>query len=122
MSVTYITELRIGRNINGTPMDEIQWVTFIHKAACLLGQYGEEGSTIENHRGTGSWENEDGTVETEDSAVVTLYGTTPLDSFLRTTLKRDVAWLAEDYGQQAIAVVYGESVLVSAAVKGSTVR
>jgi hypothetical protein len=120
--VTYITELRIGRNIDGKPMGTISWLHFIQKAESLLAQCGSKESRVENHKGTGSWLNDEGDWEYEESAVVTLYDTTPLDSSLRTGLEQDAARLAEGYQQEAIAVVYGESSLVRATVKGSTVR
>lgn len=126
MSNTYnLTELRIGRNINGTPMSAESWEKFQAIAEELLQEFGidSEADTYwtEIHTGTGTWTDGDGIAQTEDSAVVTLYWTEHglHDGDARveaayTTLEVEVAKLAGFFRQDAIAVVReGRSILVS---------
>ena len=123
---TQLVEFRFGRNINGTPMSLDRWAQFQAEARAILDGVatGLQAGSLEPlkqwtevHTGTGTWVNEDGTVESEDSAVVTLYtNASTLCTFtLRDTLVDFAAELATDYEQDAVAVVYaGESTLVSA--------
>lgn len=120
---TQLIEFRFGRNINGTPMPLDRWTQFQAEARAILDgvatglQAGLEPfkQWTEVHTGTGTWTNEDGSIESEDSAVVTLYtSASTLYTFtLRDTLIDFAAELAADYEQDAVAlVVDGESTLV----------
>jgi hypothetical protein len=117
------TELRIGRNINGTPMRSKDWKQFQADALAVLEQFAQDieadESWTEVHFGTGTWTNAAGVTESEDSAVVTLYwsehGLLSADrtQFELDQLESAVAKLADRYLQDAVALVHGRSNLVA---------
>jgi hypothetical protein len=116
-----ITELRFGRNIKGVPMDGATWrkfQKFARRDLETVGQHSGDASWVEVHTGTGTWVNEDGVRESEESAVATLYvkngALTAGDIEL---LKRSAATLALAFRQDAVAVVaHGTSYLLYALV------
>jgi hypothetical protein len=71
---------------------------------------------VELHTGVGTWVNDDGTAESEESAVATLF-TTAADAHLNAGLLHDfAAEFAAEFDQDAVAVVVrGASALVDAA-------
>jgi len=114
---TTLTELRIGRNINGVPMSDARWESFVgHCRAILDGlAVGEQNLTvrrltqwIEVHRGIGTWTDDNGIEQSEESAVVTLYSDGEHGDEATIDLLMDLAsQLAADFEQDAVAVVVG---------------
>lgn len=121
-----IIEIRIGKNVNGAPMVDDRWASFVDQARAVLdgiaaglaqGRLTPLSSRTEVHRGIGTWTDADGVEQFESSAVVSLYLDAPLFEFstARDTLMEFAAELAAEFEQDAVAVVWqGESTLVSA--------
>ena len=119
-----ILELRFGRNIQGVRMCPDTWQLFQDEAIDLLKQFAIDAEAdtywTEIHTGKGEWINDIGVKESEESAVATLYWTEHglhdsdervEDAFA--SLEDAVVQLAYEYSQDAIAVVRGQSKLVS---------
>ena len=109
-----LTEIRIGRNVNGVPMSDTDWARFTDAAhgalrAVSVGVVHPE-SWIEVHEGGGKWDGD------ETSAVVTLYwaprgegwaGEDDVRGYLLEGLSRHAEHLAFVFRQDAVAVVSG---------------
>ena len=122
-------EFRFGRNVNGMPMDVFRWEQFRNRAVDTLKGVaaGAQNVTrnqltqrVEVHTGTGSWENFEGEIEFEDSAVVTLYSESfffdpshPDFHLTLDMLTEFASELAQEFEQEAVAVVYGKSALAT---------
>lgn len=125
----YTVEYRFGRNVKGVPMDSERWADFLtHARVTLEGvARGAQNCTVtklnqwvETHIGGGTWVNDAGETEYEESAVVTLYSDcvdfdpSHEDFGLTVELLLEIASeLASDFDQEAIALVIGESVLAT---------
>lgn len=110
-----LTELRLGRNVRGVPMADDRWSSFVGQARCVLDGIAtaEQNLTVrklqqwtEVHRGIGTWTDDDGIEQSEESAVVTLYSDSDLDGVLDLLLEF-AAELAADFEQDAVAVIFG---------------
>lgn len=105
----YYIAANIGRNIGDTPMSESAWQSFQHDVATTLFQ---AGARLEDAHGIiegvgGEWQ---GTPE-ESAHVWQLLTEAPSASTIADT-KHTLKILARDYGQDAIALIVGESALV----------
>jgi hypothetical protein len=89
--------ISIGRNIGHEPMDYSQWGSFIADVEDLIRNHGGQVYTIAY--GNGAWED-----VPEESAVIVFAGAYDID--------QDLSSLASWYGQDAIALLSGESSLV----------
>ena len=111
----------IGRNVKATPLSTDEWATFVNRAKDSLVAFesqinGLDSTWTETHFGTGTW---DGVPE--DSAKVTLFYETATGTFTsgeeqeaEDELRQTLAALATRFGQDAIALNFGHSVLISA--------
>ena len=122
---THIIEYRIGRNIDGAPMDDAQWAEFIRMTRDPLEGVAltlQRETTrklkqwVEVHTGRGEWTDEEtGETEPEESAVITLYtdaDAQDLDGF-QEELEYNAGELAWIFEQDAVALVWqGVSTLV----------
>lgn len=122
-------EFRFGRNVNGVPMDSERWASFLTTAGVTLEGVaaGAQNVTrdqltqwVETHIGGGTWVNDAGETEYEESAVVTLYSESFLfdpshpDFHLTLDMLTEFASeLAQEFEQEAVAVVYGKSALAT---------
>ena len=116
-----ITELRIGRNINGKPMDAVSWTGFVKTARKFVEDFGRDIEAdeywVETHLSdAGQYKG-----ETEESAVLTVYWTphglttAEFDQWAVDELVRKAGLLAALFEQEAVAVVHGgRSTLVEA--------
>lgn len=100
-----IVHVTIGRNIGRVPMALPDWATFSTAVRDRLAWH-LEGATVTEHDGTGDWEG-----VREESVVITAYGA-PVTLNAQILLTRDLATLARNFEQDAIAVTFGRSVLV----------
>ncbi len=94
--------ISIGRNIGNAPMDDNRWKRFIYEiegAVLLAG-----GKVYATATGEGEWEG-----VAEDNAVVTFGNVREIAA-----LKGHLRFLAQDFDQDAIALVLGQSELVGA--------
>lgn len=116
-----ITELRIGRNIDGTPMEAGRWAQFVIDARQAVAEFAENIEAdefwVESHLSNAGQYNG----QTEDSAVVTVYWTphglttAEFDQWAIDRLAARAAELADQYEQETVAVVNGgRSTLVEA--------
>ncbi len=116
-----ITELRIGRNIDGTPMDADQWAEFVAAAREAAEEFGRDIEAdefwVETHFSDAGQYNG----QTEESAVVTVYWTphglttAEFDQWAVDELVRKAGELAWEFDQETVAVVHGgRSTLVEA--------
>lgn len=128
----HTVEYRMGRNVKGVPMSDALWAEFVAEAreyleaaaefykAQMADVYGLEGiAWVETHFGRGEW---DGVVE--ESAVVTLYTDTDVAEFAGHLADLDLPnaptyedimfqgeYLAREFEQDAVGVVFGHSTL-----------
>lgn len=114
--MTNYLALNIGRNTGTTPMPAHEWQAF--QAAALDTLIGHANTTQGHqatilasgtHTGAGDWVD-----NPEHSAVVWLVTAETLDPFTERNLRTDAADLARCYGQDAVAVIIGESTLARA--------
>lgn len=108
----------IGRNIKGTPMPAARWEAFEHAVRLDLQQYAEtidaDSYWTEHHAGVAPWQG-----VLEDSIKVTLLWSGSTLAELpahRADLRADLAQSAAVFEQDAIALAFGTSELVSPVV------
>lgn len=101
-------QVSIGRNTSpGIPLPKIAWYNFqrsVHVA--LWAQTRGESRWVEIHKGEGQWED-----QVEESAHITMLDVFWLD---REALSRDLARIAQRYGQTAVALTVTEPELITA--------
>lgn len=107
----------IGRNIGETPMRKREFDTFQSAALAILSLHTTGQTWIETHIGQGTWLNEAHDVIQEESAKITILGVESKDM---AAIQLALSVLADTYEQDAIALSFGESVLVQRAT--STVK
>lgn len=99
----------IGRNVGDTPMSESAWQSFQHDVATTLFQAGarlDDAHGIISGTG-GEWQG-----EPEESAHVWQLLTDTPSAHKLADVRHALGVLARDYGQDAIALIVGESALV----------
>lgn len=100
----FVVQASIGRNIGNEPMSKRDWKRFINDVSDALR---EQNETPEFHFGTGTWEG-----ISEDSVHVTVFRNAGNLSDIG-TLKATLSRIAARYGQDAIALTIGTSVLIT---------
>lgn len=98
-------QVNIGRNIDNEPMEVIKWGGFINDVKDAIYHSSESAGSIEVHHGTGVWDGHE-----EDSVHVSLLAYR-LDTDL---LENLLASLAQEYGQESIALIVSQSKLITA--------
>jgi hypothetical protein len=93
----------IGRNIGNEPMSDRDWTAFVNATSNAIRRAGE---SPEIHFGHGTW---DGI--REESAHITVYRHTDTE-IPRTAIYERLAFLAEYFGQDAIALSISEPILI----------
>lgn len=116
-------QVNIGRNVASVPMSEHHWGSFQASVLEALGELIEDvtgqmhinlGDYVETHRGEGHW---GGTGEPEEesvhfSAVFSTNGATGSEvAEAMTAFTRELRYLAEQYGQEAIALITGSRLI-----------
>jgi len=101
-------QVSIGRNTSpGISLNDITWYNFQRAVSdsLWLNTRGV-GRWVENHKGIGLWED-----QREESAHITVLDVFSID---REALSRDLAAIAERYGQSAVALAVTEPELIAA--------
>ena len=103
-------QVSIGRNTSpGISLNDITWYNFQRAVSDSLWLNTRGGGRwIEVHKGEGVWED-----QREESAHVTVLDVFDIPS--RWALTRDLAAIAERYGQSAVALAVTEPELIAAA-------
>lgn len=102
----------IGRNVGATPMSDTKWFAFQGQVIALVASFAKDWmagtDVVEHHVGTGAWEG-----VTEESCKVTLLSHVSLGENAIEDLKKGLAYYAEAYDQEAVALTIGQSELIS---------
>ena len=99
--------LTVGRNVQGVPMSDERWSEFRSDLSDLVNEWADEIYTYEA-LGHGLW---DGVREDSVTWVFSAYAEDCSTHFR--FRRQDIARLAAKYGQDAIALVRGESELIA---------
>lgn len=106
------TTISIGRNTATGPMSGPQWDRFQRRTeAIVLAACGSFRDLLFTGAGTGQWEG----VEEESFTLVAI-----IDAELLVELQARLAMLAKVFGQEAIAVTAGQTVLAGAELVGAS--
>jgi|GEM_PF-2453751 len=105
-------QVNIGRNVGDEPMPERRWRRLVGLVHGLVGALTGDGTHVdEPHYGSGEWVDDAGVTVREDSAYVFAFGDSA--EWDLEGLADALAILADEFGQDAIALVVGHSALVS---------
>jgi hypothetical protein len=103
----------VGRNIGTHPMHHQVWADFQDDAeAIIVGAASGAQIWTERHYGETMWTDAEGAVIHETSARLTVLGAEHFDA---DAAQAELRLLADQYDQDAVALTYGESVLVGRA-------